>query len=832
MKTICLLLTFFTLIGTQLLRGQADRHRVPPRVVFSTNPHPAFVAATMHGDNPQTVTLGDTSSGVQWGPRVKISPDDPDSNGGSYIPKFAVQGDTIHCVWFGYSPFRLPYTRSTDDGLTWEEPKDLIQDTSISRCPSDWQQIAATPEKVCVFYTVALCGNSPPVIPLYYLESRDRGLTWSGPARCTDDSVGAVFSASLRNDSMAALCVAQSGWNPPRRPRITRSTNGGLDWTGSPLDIPSTATNEERVILSPGITNIFHVGQRWFPNPEVVLQRSTDLCDTWLDSVALSPVDGEGSDMPEVAIYEHPGQGDPADRTALGVMWRGEDWGGAWFSAGQAVRLSYDNGRSWKPFRLVSDVPFGSSHSLAVRENVVAVSWTHEFSDLSGPWWVKARMSFDCGDTWKAVTILTPDAQNAGDPSIGLTADAVHVAWSEDTGPRGHRKWNVFYMRGELVRSNPVISPRSLIFDTSGIGCSRVETVKVENTNCYPLFLQTLTSDSDNYIVTPAISLINPKDHLTLTVRFSPLSGAEKPANLILIHDGEVLLKDTVQLYGVATTGSGGPGVSVTDSLGLGWQMISLPVGIDCPYALPGAFLYEGSYRRCDSLMPSRGYWLKFKRTSLAFSGMMVMEESFPVRPSWNIIGSISLPVAVSQIRSDPPGEAISNVFGYDGTHYTVTDTIYPGRGYWVKVGENVRALILSASPENVTQEPAGSRVRIMASSTEELPPSPPESQVQNPSAVPSSPSGFVLDQNYPNPFNPQTQFTFRIPEAGLVSLIVYDILGREVVRLVNEHMLSGTYSVSWNAEGYPTGIYYYRLTHYTSSKGLESLTRKLVLVR
>jgi len=73
---------------------------------------------------PQT-----TSGGVVWGPVIKLSRDDPNPSGGSYTHKLSNQGDTIHCVWFGGS-YGLPYRRSTDDGLTWEETRELITDST------------------------------------------------------------------------------------------------------------------------------------------------------------------------------------------------------------------------------------------------------------------------------------------------------------------------------------------------------------------------------------------------------------------------------------------------------------------------------------------------------------------------------------------------------------------------------------------------------------------------------------------------------------------------------------------------------------------------------
>ncbi|MBL7128002.1 MAG: T9SS type A sorting domain-containing protein [Ignavibacteria bacterium] len=73
-------------------------------------------------------------------------------------------------------------------------------------------------------------------------------------------------------------------------------------------------------------------------------------------------------------------------------------------------------------------------------------------------------------------------------------------------------------------------------------------------------------------------------------------------------------------------------------------------------------------------------------------------------------------------------------------------------------------------------------------------------------------PEGYSLYQNYPNPFNPSTVIKFAVPKAGDVRLRVFDALGREVVTLVNEHLSAGTYEVAFNASGYASSVYFYRL--------------------
>ncbi len=72
--------------------------------------------------------------------------------------------------------------------------------------------------------------------------------------------------------------------------------------------------------------------------------------------------------------------------------------------------------------------------------------------------------------------------------------------------------------------------------------------------------------------------------------------------------------------------------------------------------------------------------------------------------------------------------------------------------------------------------------------------------------------SEYRLEQNYPNPFNPETRIRFQIAEKGLVNLGVYDLLGREVARLVSDEYEAGAHEVRFDGAGLASGIYFARL--------------------
>jgi len=103
-------------------------------------------------------------------------------------------------------------------------------------------------------------------------------------------------------------------------------------------------------------------------------------------------------------------------------------------------------------------------------------------------------------------------------------------------------------------------------------------------------------------------------------------------------------------------------------------------------------------------------------------------------------------------------------------------------------------------------------------------------------------PRSFALEQNYPNPFNPTTVVSYRLPVAGNVRLVVYDLLGREVSVLENERRDAGVHEVKFDGAGLASGVYFYRLQvrPLDSAIGRDSKsgagdfvqTRKLLLLR
>ena len=85
----------------------------------------------------------------------------------------------------------------------------------------------------------------------------------------------------------------------------------------------------------------------------------------------------------------------------------------------------------------------------------------------------------------------------------------------------------------------------------------------------------------------------------------------------------------------------------------------------------------------------------------------------------------------------------------------------------------------------------------------------------------------FALRDNYPNPFNPETTFSFVLASQSPTTLIVYDMLGNEVERIVDQVLPAGEFRTSWTADGMASGTYFYRL-----ESGSLVQTKKMVLMK
>ena len=180
--------------------------------------------------------------------------------------------------------------------------------------------------------------------------------------------------------------------------------------------------------------------------------------------------------------------------------------------------------------------------------------------------------------------------------------------------------------------------------------------------------------------------------------------GGKSTAGVINLHSSigqPVVQKGSAG--GISLEGGFIPGVRVLEgttssadaNLQTGWIMVSVPLIVSdyrktllYPSARSSAFFYEGAYHQKDTLRLGYGYWLKYVSPDTEhFSGTSATRETIDVRDRWNMIGCLSYAILPADIQPIPPTSINSNYYGYvSGSGYYKADTLFPSRGYWIKV--------------------------------------------------------------------------------------------------------------------------------------------------
>ena len=159
-------------------------------------------------------------------------------------------------------------------------------------------------------------------------------------------------------------------------------------------------------------------------------------------------------------------------------------------------------------------------------------------------------------------------------------------------------------------------------------------------------------------------------------------------------------------------------------------------------------------------------------------------------------------------------------LFGLNGTTWTqqeklIADGAAAGDAFGISVSLDGEGMLVGASGD----DGVGNAVGAAYVYGTVLP-----TAIDDEAAVPDA---FRLYANYPNPFNPSTEIGFDLPKAAHATLVIYDLMGREVTRLVDQPLRAGAHTVTWQAEGLSSGTYIYRLT-----AGTYSQARSMVLFR
>jgi hypothetical protein len=150
-----------------------------------------------------------------------------------------------------------------------------------------------------------------------------------------------------------------------------------------------------------------------------------------------------------------------------------------------------------------------------------------------------------------------------------------------------------------------------------------------------------------------------------------------------------------------------------------GWNLVSIDKVVSNPLteavfpsAISKAFKYTNGYTQTDSISAGTGYWLKFAQPEfIDLFGDSLHSDTVNLHPGWNMIGSIAQTMTIDEFIQNPPGNIISQVFGYRNGYSTV-DSLIPKRGYWIKADDQ-GTLVLPYAAQTLVANTKTSSVKL-----------------------------------------------------------------------------------------------------------------------
>ncbi len=586
----------------------------------------------------------------------------------------------------------------------------------------------------------------------FYYYSTDGGYTWtqgnlSSPYGVWGDPV-------LMFDANNNLFFAHLS-NPPSpgywidRIVIQKSTNGGQSWnsgTGIGFNPPTKVQDKEWLATdmtnSPYRNNLYvawtqfdDYGSSLSTDSTLILfSRSTDAGTTWSTPVRVSDVGGNCVDEDNTVEGAVPTIGPNGE---IYTSWSGP--------LGIMFDKSTDGGVTWGTDIFVTSQPggwdFGVSGIYRVNgmpvtacdisnspyRGTIYVQWSDQRNGATNTD-VFIIKSTDGGETWGNVIKVNDDTTTRHQFFSWMTIDqstgALYVGFYDRRNTTGDA--TDFYVAkswdgGETFTNFKVSS--SSFTPNSGIFFGDYTNIAALNGKIYPIWMRL---DGNNLSVWTALvsdTLIAPVDTFRTTLSYNS-----------------------------------------------NWNLISVPLTPSSllksslyPSAISSAFAYEGSYVVKDTLSIGTGYWMKFPASqNLQFEGRELMVDTIDVRSQWNLVGSVSFPIAVSSLQTIPPGIISSDIFQFTGSRYAKSDTMYPGSAYWIKTNQAGK-LILTAE-------------------------SSPATGIVRPTRIASTDKVYSLSQN---------TVSFDVDEKSSVILKLSEREGERSETLVNDERERGTHQVT-----------------------------------
>ncbi|MGA9115517.1 MAG: S8 family serine peptidase [Bacteroidota bacterium] len=335
-------------------------------------------------------------------------------------------------------------------------------------------------------------------------------------------------------------------------------------------------------------------------------------------------------------------------------------------------------------------------------------------------------------------TLTDPDADSIYAATLDFTSYTGHLYkfWKTLRGARGGEASNRFldvwdgdstlaapYFNNEGPPTPAVFawSPSFLSFGNVVTGDSLADSVWVKNTGGSALGVSSAAWDDPAFRVSPGSGSVPPGDSLLFRVWFAPSSPGPASGHLVFVHDAAGS-PDTVG-------GEGEAMLTLSFPVRSGWNIVSVPLRMTdyrktvlFPAASGSAWGYSGTYGAEDTLSNGVGYWLKFPAAgSVVDTGGVRLSDTLDLPAGWSMVGTLSGPLAASPVVSDPPGSVVFPFYGFGASGYEESDTLHPGRGYWVKLGGAARVFLSlpSSRPPGPEDLPGTEGVRPRKSRTQ-----------------------------------------------------------------------------------------------------------------
>ncbi len=561
----------------------------------------------------------------------------------------------------------------------------------------------------------------------YY--SSDGGRTWSGTDSFTPLTIGSIYPsgsdpAIAFGPSNAVYYAYLSKWSHNNSPcsfgwtlRFRKSTDGGITWWSSGAEIPHDSCAPDKPHIAADGSNVYFAWSDLAgtlldtgnipshgPYP-IMFARSTDGGNTF-DSNHVRTISGStvvsGAAMAQgvnLAVgTNHEIYATWAIYDSLNYL---ESW--RWPENALGFTRSLDYGATWDTARRIFNITglrywlFNKNNqSLGIRAN-------------SFPVMAVDRSSGAYNGT---IYIVWDDKRN-GDPDIllskstdrGLTWSAPPTRVNQDPIGDGKDQW----MPWVTVNPDGVINV--VFYDSRNDPNNKLTATWIaQSTDGGVTFKDFQASDTSFMPVPIAGGYMGDYLGITSTKEYSYPCWPD--IRTLIVSENQYKYQAFVDLFGsykivASVSASAWNMVSVPDTL------LNFSKAAVFPSALGNAWAYNGStYYSQDPLSVGPGYWIKLgsmNPATVTFVGRPTYKDTLNVGANWNMIGSLSKALPVAKITSVPSGIVTSKFFRYDPSTYNQSDTLIPGRGYWVKTTQSGKLVLDTASTAN-NIPPAGSQ--------------------------------------------------------------------------------------------------------------------------